>query len=825
MDRREFVSSAAAAALLPVLSRSSRRGFAGEGQPTRPFSWRDAERRINVGQLAVCQRTGKFALQVMRPLCAGGPYLGPALARPDLDPRGELWLLDEHLGEPKQLSSEGRGVWSPTFSPDGTHLAALTLSGPGKVGLAVWNLAIGNCRLFLNHNIEVFFTTFRSADSEYAGISRYPIRIRYLWLKSNVILFVDHGDTGQEGFLEPASLPSAERSLRDLSRSGRTSVRVWSDESPTCGHGAFLATLDCTTGETERLHGGDIRGVSVSPDGRLAALLVAMANITPPANVAMRAPLGAGEFDEALVRTELVIAPLESKGPTQRVERVSTVGAIPPWRLPVWSEDGDRVAVPTRLTYSDRPSTGNDAVWAVDGRGRSLQKWDAHSALDAELVAAMVTTEGLHTAPVLAARPTQVRLTDYTLGRIQGGAWRCSPTQVLFWNAPSLILIGPAAATCIPGRFVSVSAPVRTGTVTRTLVARDDNTSAVLSFWPHRWRTENLRGNARWRVLGARATDGGVVYVDDGNSGTFLLLERQGERPRTSPLSFNTYFREVAQPQSIMISHTFPDGAVRAGELLLPIGHRDGDRHPVIIYAYPDFMPSVTSAISRPNSALSVVYPVQYLLASGFAFFHAPFPTGGRAGSEPVRASAAAVLPWLDVLNNHESVLPGAFGFWGHSNAGFVALALEAQTRRFKAIVAWDTFPEIGFGDLHASAFDVTLSCAGQLIQQNRFLYEDPEQPFHPQPAPPWKEARSYIRNDPLFNLEEASTPLLLVEGEYDFSPQGTEEVYSILRARGVPVELAYYWGEDHVFGSPGNIRDSWMRTERFFSKYLRGRA
>jgi dipeptidyl aminopeptidase/acylaminoacyl peptidase len=48
------------------------------------------------------------------------------------------------------------------------------------------------------------------------------------------------------------------------------------------------------------------------------------------------------------------------------------------------------------------------------------------------------------------------------------------------------------------------------------------------------------------------------------------------------------------------------------------------------------------------------------------------------------------------------------------------------------------------------------------------------------------------------------------------------EEVYSTLYGRGVPVELAYYWGEDHVFASPGNMHDSWLRTERFFKKYLR---
>jgi dipeptidyl aminopeptidase/acylaminoacyl peptidase len=48
------------------------------------------------------------------------------------------------------------------------------------------------------------------------------------------------------------------------------------------------------------------------------------------------------------------------------------------------------------------------------------------------------------------------------------------------------------------------------------------------------------------------------------------------------------------------------------------------------------------------------------------------------------------------------------------------------------------------------------------------------------------------------------------------------ESVFSILEGRGIPVELAYYWGEGHLISSPGNLRDMWQRTERFYRKYLK---
>jgi dipeptidyl aminopeptidase/acylaminoacyl peptidase len=271
-----------------------------------------------------------------------------------------------------------------------------------------------------------------------------------------------------------------------------------------------------------------------------------------------------------------------------------------------------------------------------------------------------------------------------------------------------------------------------------------------------------------------------------------------------------------------MLARTLPDGTIQEGALILPIRHKPHERHPVIVWAYPNSTPSLNDYFTQENSFASVILPIAYLLTQGFAFFQAPFPIGGEGSREPLHASAKAVLPWLTVLNKQPEVAPDEYGFFGHSNAGYVALALEALSRRFKAIVAWDTFPEIGFDTLHSWAGDIALACAATVIQSDRRYYEDPRQPYNPQPLPPWRDPAKFLHNEPLFNLNRASTPLLLVEGEFDSDPQEMEEVYSILRGSGVPVELAYYWGEDHIFSSPGNIRDTWLRTRDFFKRYLR---
>ena len=524
-----------------------------------------------------------------------------------------------------------------------------------------------------------------------------------------------------------------------------------------------------------------------------------------------------------MVSLKVVVLDLSDLGRAKDIPGVSEVGNVPPSRLPLWSVDSTRFAIPVRMTDSDRPSTGDDAVWEVAARARTARKWAASSALDAELVAALLTTEGLNTSRLILGRPQSMRPRDYAgAGQILGGAWRCGPGRVMFWESPSLTLIAAAETTPVAGRFASVQPPIVAGGSSKTIAVRGDGKTVVITERSGKiCRIDGVAVEPQWKLLAVNAATVSLVYKDDKAGGTDLMLAAPRARTRRSSLTFNTYFGGVLRPKRRLLAQSFPDGSVRHGVLQLPVGHRCGARHPVIIWAYPNWKPSLNDSLTLGNSFTSVIYPVQYLLTKGFAFFHAPFPIQGNLSDYPMKAAVNAVRPWLDVLDRQPEMLPGEYGFFGHSDAGYVGLALEALTQRFKAIVAWDTFPEIGFDNLHSSANDVALNCAANLIQSSRKYYEDPTQPYTPRPSPPWKNPGRYIRNEPLFNLSGASTPLLLVEGEFDVDPREMEEVFSILYGQGIPVELAYYWGEGHVFRSPGNIHDSWLRTEKFFKRYL----
>jgi Prolyl oligopeptidase family len=823
VNRRIFMRSAISVATTAAGSVPRIRAL-GRGRDGRPFGWGDAANRSEVEHAVAAVGGSPIALQVTRPLSAGGKFLAAAWGS-NLDSRADLWLLNGTLTDARRLAVLPGGAWAPSFSPDRRRLAALTLVKPGRVGLAVWDLQRNTHRVFSRSNVEVFLARFRDSGSAYAApTGALEVPRQYLWLDDASILFVDHGPGLQMSRLSVSSLPVAARELRGVTQQGGRAVRVWDDESATCGAGARLRRLSCESGEITELYDGDVRGVSLSPDRRWLALVVGTKNIAPIPDQPMTWQLSATTpFDDSMVHLRVAVLNLSNPGSAKDIPAVSEVGNVPPSRLPLWSVDSTRFAMPVRMTDSDRPSTGSDAVWEVTAGAWSARKWAASSALDAELVAALLTTEGLNTSGLIRGRPQSKRPRDYTgAGQILGGAWRCGQGRVMFWESPSLTLISTAETTPVAGEFVSVQPSIVAGGSSKTIAVRSDGKTVVITERSGKiCRIDDLAVEPQWKLLAVNAAAVSLIYKDDNASGTDLMLAAPRAPTRRSSLTFNSYFGSVLRPKRRFLAHSFPDGSVRHGVLQLPVGHRYGARHPVIIWAYPNWKPSLNDSLTLGNSLANVIYPVQYLLTKGFAFFHAPFPIQGDLSDHPMKAAVSAVRPWLDVLDRQPEILAGEYGFFGHSDAGYVGLALEASTRKFKAIVAWDTFPEIGFDNLHSSADDVALNCAANVIQRSRKYYEDPTQPYTPQPSPPWKNPGRYIRNEPLFNLSGASTPLLLVEGDFDVDPREMEEVFSILYGQGVPVELAYYWGEGHVFRSPGNILDSWLRTEKFFKRYL----
>jgi dipeptidyl aminopeptidase/acylaminoacyl peptidase len=159
---------------------------------------------------------------------------------------------------------------------------------------------------------------------------------------------------------------------------------------------------------------------------------------------------------------------------------------------------------------------------------------------------------------------------------------------------------------------------------------------------------------------------------------------------------------------------------------------------------------------------------------------------------------------------------PERLGIIGHSYGGYSALALIAETERFKAAVM-----SAGYGDLMASygemagdgsAYGIAFEEGGQGLMG----------------GPPWQLRDRYIENSPIFYLDRITTPLLIVHGGNDkaVDPFLAAEVFVGLRRLGRKAEYAKYEGEDHaeLTWSYANQLDYCNRMINWFDLHLKDR-
>jgi dipeptidyl aminopeptidase/acylaminoacyl peptidase len=175
------------------------------------------------------------------------------------------------------------------------------------------------------------------------------------------------------------------------------------------------------------------------------------------------------------------------------------------------------------------------------------------------------------------------------------------------------------------------------------------------------------------------------------------------------------------------------------------------------------------------------------------------------------------ILPAVDKVVEMGVADPTRLAIMGQSYGGYCALAMIAQTKRFKASIMVD-----GFGDLTAaygqmqkdgSAFQTSITEQGQGLMGGT----------------PWQFRDRYIENSPIFYLNRVETPLLIIHGTDDttVAPFLSDEVFVALRRLGKEVEYVKYDGEGHspIYWRRDNQIDLWTRVIGWLDAHVKGSA
>ena len=191
----------------------------------------------------------------------------PAFAVAEVEPEpGVIRLWDASSGrELKTLNGHSGGVWSVSFSPDGTHLvsggAATTPYQPGEIKL--WNLSTGaELKVFKGHWMEVYSVSFSSDGTRLVSGSK-DRTVRIWDVSTGEELSTLRGHTGRV-----SSVCFSPDGTRITSAGGLIDpqIKLW----------------DALTGEeieTLQGHARNVSGVSFSPDGTRIASASADATV------------------------------------------------------------------------------------------------------------------------------------------------------------------------------------------------------------------------------------------------------------------------------------------------------------------------------------------------------------------------------------------------------------------------------------------------------------------------------------------------------------------------------------------------------------------
>lgn len=257
-----------------------------------------------------------------------------------------------------------------------------------------------------------------------------------------------------------------------------------------------------------------------------------------------------------------------------------------------------------------------------------------------------------------------------------------------------------------------------------------------------------------------------------------------------------------------LVKYRRADGVELSGTLYLPAGHKDGEKLPVLIWAYPLEYTDTSVAGQVRGSPYRFNFfqgstPL-FFLTQGYAVLHnAAMPVVGNPETknnkfvEQIVSSAEAAIDYLDGRGviNRKKVIVG-----GHSYGAFMTANLLAHSRLFAAGIA------------RSGAYNRTLTPFGFQNERRSF----------------WEAPDVYIKLSPFTYADKIKDPILLIHGESDENP-GTfpiqsERLYDAIKGNGGTARLVILPYEGHDYRSRESVLHVIAEMFEWGERFVRNR-
>jgi dipeptidyl aminopeptidase/acylaminoacyl peptidase len=255
-----------------------------------------------------------------------------------------------------------------------------------------------------------------------------------------------------------------------------------------------------------------------------------------------------------------------------------------------------------------------------------------------------------------------------------------------------------------------------------------------------------------------------------------------------------------------LVTYKRPDGVQLSFTLYLPAKHKEGERLPTIVWAYPlEFNDADTAGqVSGSQYRFTTITGIShlFLLTQGYAVLdNATMPVVGDPETmnntyvEQVVASAKAAIDKAVEMGVTD---PERVGVGGHSYGAFMTANLLAHSDLFRAGVA------------RSGAYNRTLTPFG-FQSERRTIWEAPEM---------------YIKVSPFMQADKIKRPILLIHGMADDNsgtfPIQSERMYQAIKGNGGIVRYVQLPFEAHGYLARESTEHTLWEMVTWFDKWVK---
>jgi dipeptidyl aminopeptidase/acylaminoacyl peptidase len=247
------------------------------------------------------------------------------------------------------------------------------------------------------------------------------------------------------------------------------------------------------------------------------------------------------------------------------------------------------------------------------------------------------------------------------------------------------------------------------------------------------------------------------------------------------------------------------DGVPLNGTLYLPAGYQEGQRLPVVLWAYPREFVSADAAgqVRASANRFTTVGGASHLffLTQGYAVFDGPsMPIigGDTANDTYVEQLVASAQAAVDKLVDMGIADRNRIGVGGHSYGAFMTANLLAHSHIFRAGIA------------RSGAYNRTLTPFG--FQNERRTY--------------WEAPHVYAAMSPFMHAHRINQPILLLHGEVDNNsgtfPMQSERLFHAINGLGGTARLVMLPHESHGYRARESVLHALAEMIEWFDIHVK---